>query len=594
MWSGRRFSEPDQAWGDWVRPVPSALPRSVLSPSLGFCRPCSVSVGLARFLSASLGFCRPRSIFVGLARFLSALLGFCRPCSVSVGFPHPPDGQKQPCYLWLGVCFVHRTRKRVLTSMIMTMTPCRGRAVPITGRLEIHQSISPSILPSIYPPICPRNRPSIHPCIHPLSLIHWPLTRSFTHPSIHSFIDPFTHSFDRSIVNSFARPATHSPDRVIMLSCLISDKLNKWVHTPELTARRFVPLLPVTGPSAPERWQPKPTTVSAAWACPTTPASEVRSGRGPGWGLSCGPVIHNPLSQTAPFPTSNLYQVTCYQSPKTTVHPALYPSSIRRRVIKVPKLHLTLYPTSIKRPVIKATKLHLTLYPTSIKRPDIKATKLHLTLYPTSIKRPVIKATKLHLTLYPTSIKRPDIKATKLHLTLYPTSIKRPVIKATKLHLTLYPTSIKRPDIKATKLHLTLYPTSIKQPVIKAPKLHLTLYPTSIKRPVIKAPKSQSYAEVLVLNSWPVSLSGIRMLDGKATDTLEGSSLSYRSSYIDIYSCCWGPKDDGKRFGKPGHLASAALKFGAIRVSRETTPPPPHTSPPPLPPKHFQNFAFLC
>lgn len=65
------------------------------------------------------------------------------------------------------------------------------------------------------------------------------------------------------------------------------------------------------------------------------------------------------------------------------------------------------------------------------------------------------------------------------------------------------------------------------------------------------------------------SLSGIRMLDGKATDTLEGSSLSFHSSYIDIYSCCWGPKDDGKRFGKPGYLASKALKRGAEQVSRK-------------------------
>ena len=56
------------------------------------------------------------------------------------------------------------------------------------------------------------------------------------------------------------------------------------------------------------------------------------------------------------------------------------------------------------------------------------------------------------------------------------------------------------------------------------------------------------------------------MLDGKATDTVEGSSLSYRSDYIDIYSCCWGPKDDGKRFGKPGYLASKALQIGADRV----------------------------
>lgn len=67
-----------------------------------------------------------------------------------------------------------------------------------------------------------------------------------------------------------------------------------------------------------------------------------------------------------------------------------------------------------------------------------------------------------------------------------------------------------------------------------------------------------------------LNFTGIRMLDGKATDTLEGSSLSYRSDYIDIYSCCWGPKDDGKRFGKPGYLASKALQIGAERVNLET------------------------
>ena len=65
--------------------------------------------------------------------------------------------------------------------------------------------------------------------------------------------------------------------------------------------------------------------------------------------------------------------------------------------------------------------------------------------------------------------------------------------------------------------------------------------------------------------SW-ILLKGIRMLDGKATDTIEGSSLSYRADYIDIYSCCWGPKDDGTRFGKPGYLAGKALQIGAERV----------------------------
>ena len=56
------------------------------------------------------------------------------------------------------------------------------------------------------------------------------------------------------------------------------------------------------------------------------------------------------------------------------------------------------------------------------------------------------------------------------------------------------------------------------------------------------------------------------MLDGNTTDTIEGSSLSYRNNYIHIYSCAWGPKDDGKRFGRPGTLASKALQLGAKEV----------------------------
>ena len=56
------------------------------------------------------------------------------------------------------------------------------------------------------------------------------------------------------------------------------------------------------------------------------------------------------------------------------------------------------------------------------------------------------------------------------------------------------------------------------------------------------------------------------MLDGQATDILEGSSLSFQSNYIDIYSNCWGPKDDGKTFGKPGRLAQEALMRGALEV----------------------------
>ena len=63
---------------------------------------------------------------------------------------------------------------------------------------------------------------------------------------------------------------------------------------------------------------------------------------------------------------------------------------------------------------------------------------------------------------------------------------------------------------------------------------------------------------------------GVRMLDGKATDALEASSLGFQLQYVDIFSNCWGPKDDGKTFGKPGPLAAKALKRGAEMVNSIT------------------------
>ena len=60
------------------------------------------------------------------------------------------------------------------------------------------------------------------------------------------------------------------------------------------------------------------------------------------------------------------------------------------------------------------------------------------------------------------------------------------------------------------------------------------------------------------------------MLDGKATDALEASSLGFQLQYVDIFSNCWGPKDDGKTFGKPGPLAAKALKRGAETVNSIT------------------------
>ena len=63
--------------------------------------------------------------------------------------------------------------------------------------------------------------------------------------------------------------------------------------------------------------------------------------------------------------------------------------------------------------------------------------------------------------------------------------------------------------------------------------------------------------------AYDAKVGGIRMLDGKATDGLEADALSYHRNHINIYSCSWGPKDNGQTFGRPGPLGRIALAQGA-------------------------------
>lgn len=59
------------------------------------------------------------------------------------------------------------------------------------------------------------------------------------------------------------------------------------------------------------------------------------------------------------------------------------------------------------------------------------------------------------------------------------------------------------------------------------------------------------------------NIGAIRMLDGKATDSLEADAFSFNPHHIDIYSCSWGPKDNGKTFGRPGKYGRLALEASA-------------------------------
>ncbi|XP_066929488.1 proprotein convertase subtilisin/kexin type 7-like [Clytia hemisphaerica] len=59
-------------------------------------------------------------------------------------------------------------------------------------------------------------------------------------------------------------------------------------------------------------------------------------------------------------------------------------------------------------------------------------------------------------------------------------------------------------------------------------------------------------------------VSGIRILDGPMTDSLEAMAFNTKSEINDIYSCSWGPDDNGRTVDGPHQLAQAALARGVL------------------------------
>jgi len=62
-------------------------------------------------------------------------------------------------------------------------------------------------------------------------------------------------------------------------------------------------------------------------------------------------------------------------------------------------------------------------------------------------------------------------------------------------------------------------------------------------------------------------MSGIRMLDGDVSDSVEAQALSFNRQHVDIYSASWGPEDNGRVVEGPDKLASEAFRQGVLKVS---------------------------
>jgi kexin len=62
--------------------------------------------------------------------------------------------------------------------------------------------------------------------------------------------------------------------------------------------------------------------------------------------------------------------------------------------------------------------------------------------------------------------------------------------------------------------------------------------------------------------AYGASVSGVRILGAPVGDAIEASALIYAPQTNDIYSCSWGPTDDGATLEGPGYFARAALEHG--------------------------------
>ncbi|XP_056329345.1 proprotein convertase subtilisin/kexin type 7 [Danio aesculapii] len=59
-------------------------------------------------------------------------------------------------------------------------------------------------------------------------------------------------------------------------------------------------------------------------------------------------------------------------------------------------------------------------------------------------------------------------------------------------------------------------------------------------------------------------VAGIRVLDGPLTDSMEAIAFNKHYQVNDVYSCSWGPDDDGRTVDGPHPLGKAALQHGVI------------------------------
>ena len=62
--------------------------------------------------------------------------------------------------------------------------------------------------------------------------------------------------------------------------------------------------------------------------------------------------------------------------------------------------------------------------------------------------------------------------------------------------------------------------------------------------------------------AYEAKVSGIRILSGQLSQAAEASAINHEYNVNHIYSCSWGPRDDGRTMEAPPRLAAEAFKKG--------------------------------
>lgn len=63
-------------------------------------------------------------------------------------------------------------------------------------------------------------------------------------------------------------------------------------------------------------------------------------------------------------------------------------------------------------------------------------------------------------------------------------------------------------------------------------------------------------------SAYEASLAGVRLIGGPVDDSTEAEGITVGIDEVSVYSCSWGPNDDGKRVAAPGRVTMMALEHG--------------------------------